>query len=259
MNLMQTLEPTVLLISRDEALCSALRAALERSEPACHLAAVADFAAARNAVAQLSPDLIVLQDSSLHSSGIAPPGSRPMSLADVVAVLAGFAPVVVLGKEPPANLSALIASGAADFITADGVHFPEAAACVERHLHSARRLLHEPSDSSAPVSTPEFARGETFAELLRHELNNPLTGILGNAELLLAEMRRQKSAPLSAPGVKRLETIAALAVRMRETVRRLSLASESRAAPHERPSFRACLPQAGEVRNLPSIDPKPKI
>jgi hypothetical protein len=55
-----------------------------------------------------------------------------------------------------------------------------------------------------------------------------LTGILGNAELLLAELRRQKSAPLSAPGVKRLETIAALTVRRRETVRRLSLACESR-------------------------------
>jgi len=40
-------------------------------------------------------------------------------------------------------------------------------------------------------------------------------------------MRRQNSAPLSAPGVKRLETIAALAVRMRETVRRLSQACES--------------------------------
>jgi hypothetical protein len=69
---------------------------------------------------------------------------------------------------------------------------------------------------------------DNFAELLRHELNNPLTGILGNAELLLAEVRRQNSEPLSGSGLKRLETIAALAVRMRETVRRLSLACESR-------------------------------
>jgi signal transduction histidine kinase len=27
--------------------------------------------------------------------------------------------------------------------------------------------------------------------VLRHELNNPLTGILGNAELLLSEIRRK--------------------------------------------------------------------
>jgi len=56
---------------------------------------------------------------------------------------------------------------------------------------------------------------------LRHELNNPLTGILGNAELLLVELRRKK-VPLPPQTERRLETIAALAVRMRETVRRLS-------------------------------------
>jgi len=148
-------------------------------------------------------------------------------LADIVAALAGFAPVVVLGKEPPAGLSELIASGAADFVAADELHFPDAAACVEKHLHSARRLFHESSESAAPISALEFVHDEGFAELLRPELNNPLTGILGNAELLAA-VRRQNSAPLSAPGVKRLETIAALAVGMRETVRRLSLACESR-------------------------------
>ena len=56
---------------------------------------------------------------------------------------------------------------------------------------------------------------------MRHELNNPLTGILGNAELLLVELRRKKVS-LPPQTERRLETIAALAVRMRETVRRLS-------------------------------------
>jgi len=60
-----------------------------------------------------------------------------------------------------------------------------------------------------------------FGEVLRHELNNPLTGILGNAELLLVEVRRQ-NLELPAQCMTRLETIAELAVRMRETVRRLS-------------------------------------
>jgi signal transduction histidine kinase len=60
-----------------------------------------------------------------------------------------------------------------------------------------------------------------FGEVLRHELNNPLTGILGNAELLLVELRRQHQ-DLPPQFVTRLETIAGLAVRMRETVRRLS-------------------------------------
>jgi nitrogen-specific signal transduction histidine kinase len=60
-----------------------------------------------------------------------------------------------------------------------------------------------------------------FGEVLRHEPNNPLTGILGNAELLLAELRR-RNIELPQQTVLRLETIATLAVRMRETVHRLS-------------------------------------
>jgi len=52
-------------------------------------------------------------------------------------------------------------------------------------------------------------------------LNNPLTGILGNAELLLVDVKR-KNLELPASAVRRLEIIVALAVRMRETVRRLS-------------------------------------
>ncbi len=62
-----------------------------------------------------------------------------------------------------------------------------------------------------------------FGELLRHEVNNPLTGILGNAELLLA--RRDRLPPRD---VERLETIAELAVRLRETVRRLSSTLQDR-------------------------------
>ena len=58
-------------------------------------------------------------------------------------------------------------------------------------------------------------------EILRHEVNNPLTGILGNTELLLA---RRDGLPPGA--IERLETIAELAVRLRETVRRLSNAWE---------------------------------
>jgi signal transduction histidine kinase len=229
--MMHTLDATVLLISHDEALCSAVRSALARSEPSCHIAAVPSFAAARNAVAELSPDVIVLQESSLLPPSDVLSASRPVLLADIVSALAGFAPVVVVGEDqPPANLSVLLASGAADFVTADELHFSDAAACVEKHLYSARRRRPGPNQPDLAAFRYALASEENFGELLRHELNNPLTGILGNAELLLAEMRRQSTVPLSQPGVKRLETIATLAVRMRETVRRLSQAFESRGA-----------------------------
>ena len=62
-------------------------------------------------------------------------------------------------------------------------------------------------------------------------MNNPLTGILGNAELLLAEIRRRDDGQLPEGGRQRVETIAVLAVRLRETVRRLSLEWEARQAP----------------------------
>jgi signal transduction histidine kinase len=68
----------------------------------------------------------------------------------------------------------------------------------------------------------------TFGGVLRHELNNPLTGILRNAELLLAETSRQRSTQFSEGKLKRLETIAALAASTRETVRGLSQACEAR-------------------------------
>jgi len=65
--------------------------------------------------------------------------------------------------------------------------------------------------------------GDDFGEVLRHELNNPLTGILGNAELLLA--RREQ---FSALDTQRLQTVVDLAVRLRETIRRLTNSWDNR-------------------------------
>jgi signal transduction histidine kinase len=78
---------------------------------------------------------------------------------------------------------------------------------------------------------PDSNADEDFGEVLRHELNNPLTGILGNAELLLAEIHRKNDGQIPEGGEQRLETIAALAVRLRETVRRLSQEWEARQHP----------------------------
>jgi signal transduction histidine kinase len=57
---------------------------------------------------------------------------------------------------------------------------------------------------------------EEVGRIVRHEINNPLTGVLGNAELILAE-----PAPLPLPVRARLRTIINLAVRMCEVVRTL--------------------------------------
>lgn len=108
---------------------------------------------------------------------------------------------------------------------------PMAIDLIEERL---RLAAEEPMGTSALLRDEN--NQEAFGETLRHELNNPLTGILGNAELLLAEVRRKNDGQLPNGGQQRLETIAALAVRLRETVRRLSQEWENR---HRRMPHRA--------------------
>jgi hypothetical protein len=67
--------------------------------------------------------------------------------------------------------------------------------------------------------------------VLRHESNNPLTDIQGNEELLLAEIHLKDDGKLPHGGRQRLETIVALAVRLRQTVRCLNQKWESRCEP----------------------------
>jgi signal transduction histidine kinase len=131
---------------------------------------------------------------------------------------------VVLGKEARyAALDALVAAGAADYIGFPETNLPAAADMVERRLRQSRRVEENVSTAKTERETAAgLHSAEDFGQLLRHELNNPLTGILGNAELLLSEVRRKNDGRLPQGGQNRLETIAALAVRLRETVRRLS-------------------------------------
>jgi signal transduction histidine kinase len=95
---------------------------------------------------------------------------------------------------------------------------------LEGRLLRAKRIA-----DSVPTGVEAWERD--FAEVLRHELNNPLTGILGTAELLLAEIARKNDGSLPHGGLQRVETIAALAVRLRETVRQLSHEWEARRDP----------------------------
>jgi two-component system NtrC family sensor kinase len=63
------------------------------------------------------------------------------------------------------------------------------------------------------------ARLDEIADLVarvRHEINNPLTGVLGQSQLLLRE-------ELSDRARKRAETIEDLAIRMRDIVAQLRL------------------------------------
>jgi hypothetical protein len=64
---------------------------------------------------------------------------------------------------------------------------------VQQRLRQAPRF---PAVGLLPV-LPEGTTSEAFGELLWYEMNNPLTGIVGNAELLVAEVGDSKDWRLS--------------------------------------------------------------
>lgn len=224
---MEIREQTVLLISDDARLCARTRRELQSREENLRVAMVNSIDAARRAVEHEAPAVIVLEEAALRSGDESGPRHR---LDAVVSSLAGFAPVVVLGNAiRPAELDALVAAGAADYVGLPDANLPTAAEMVERRLKQSRAVEEQVKAAKLDTLTADAGgAAEEFGQLLRHELNNPLTGILGNAELLLSEVRRNNDGMLPQGGQMRLETIAALAVRLRETIRRLSQEWESK-------------------------------
>lgn len=211
-------EQTVLMVSNDAGFCAAMRREFDSSALRVRAAAVSSVAAAQRILEEGSPGVILLEEDAVAGDFGEKKDSAP-SLQAVVAPLAVHAPVVVIGPaEKRWELAGLIESGAADFVERKTNAFAEARGFVQRRLRQA-----EQDTAGAPENGQE-----DFGEVLRHELNNPLTGILGNAELLLAEIRRKKDGKVPSGGEQRLETIATLAVRLRETVRRLSEEWEAR-------------------------------
>jgi signal transduction histidine kinase len=151
------------------------------------------------------PSILFLDESAIHHTndgGILESTVRELAVAAPVVLAAVYA------RLPEMTL--LVASGAVDFVARTG-DFPSVAA----RLIGRRLGLRDP-ETKIP-NLMQLNKGDDFGELLRHEVNNPLTGILGNTELLLA---RPEQLPPGA--IERLQTIADLAVRLREIVRHLS-------------------------------------
>src|ERR1700722_10066973 len=223
---MQTQEQTILLVSDDAALCAAARKELETRQSNRRVAAVSTVDAARDILLHAAPTVILLEESGIgaDSCDAAALSTTALRLESIVSPLAEYAPVIVIASASHEHeLSALVATGLADFVARSASSLSMAIDLIEERLHQA---VEEPTVTSALLRDEN--NQEAFGETLRHELNNPLTGILGNAELLLAEVRRKNDGQLPNGGQQRLETIAALAVRLRETVRRLSQDWENR-------------------------------
>jgi signal transduction histidine kinase len=202
---------TVQIVCADPDLARHYLRELERGGELYELLLALSPAEARRNFREVEPVVTLLDESAVA------PGT---SLGFSAALLAETAPVVVVAApERQAELDALINSGWLDFVPRSGEFVPVAAGLLERRIRRAE----SGGETAAPGEKDQRDGAEDFGEILRHEVNNPLTGILGNAELLLA--RRDRLPPSA---VERLETIAELAVRLRETVRRLSYTWQER-------------------------------
>lgn len=197
----------LMVVASDANLAQELVTRLAASGVPTRLPVATSAGSARKRIVPKSVGAILLDESAVAAGE---------SLPGVVAELARLAPVVVLADPRwQAEIAPLAARGEADFVARVGNFVPLVVSLLER------RLRGEPAGWKEEALPAELT-GD-FAEVLRHELNNPLTGILGNAELLLAGREQ-----MTALDLRRLETIAELAVRLRETVRRLSNDWESR-------------------------------
>lgn len=203
---MSPLDRIALLGIADAELARELIARVLRSGRPAQLPLATSVAQLRARLARISPLVIVLDESAMKSP----------SIEEAVRGFTATAPVIVVGNpDRQAELAQLVAEGEAEFVARVGDFVPLAAALIVRRLRWAE-------SSETLLGPPWKELPADFTEILRHEINNPLTGILGNAELLLAQRDR-----LPASSVQRLETVVDLAVRLRETTRRLSNAWES--------------------------------
>jgi signal transduction histidine kinase len=226
---------TILLVSDDAGLRAAARRELENVDGRRHVSSVSSVDAARRIVADSAPAVILFAEATALESD--DPHYRGLRLDMAVSSLASYAPVVVIGDaEHQPELSGLVAAGVADYVVRSDECLNVALGLVERRLRKAQDdapslpAIKEISNTQQREPLWTLDR-EDFGEILRHELNNPLTGILGNAELLLSEIRRKPDGRLPLDAARRLETIAALAVRLRESVRQLSQEWEARQPP----------------------------
>jgi signal transduction histidine kinase len=201
--------PAPLLGIADASLSRELVARVALFAPAGRVATASSVLELRLQAGKSAPRVICVDCELLEDLPV------PAALASLLAL----APVVLLAPvEKQAEVAPLVVSGEVEFVARAGDFVPILAAVIERRLRWA-----ELSASLLGAQWQEFP--DDLGSIFRHEINNPLTGILGNAELLLSHRER-----LSPVDTQRLQIVVDLAVRLRETIRRLSSQWENRAA-----------------------------
>jgi len=197
----------------DEVLAEHLSREIQRIARAGRVVLVSEIAHVCDLAGRIAPRAIVL-DSALA-------GHEPLD--GLLRQLTASAPVILIAPpERQFEAARWVASGHVEFVVRTGDFVPLVASLVDRRSRWAEI-------SESVLVQPWAELPGDIGSIFRHEINNPLTGILGNAELVLAHRDH-----LSAVDTQRLQTVVELAVRLRETIRRLSNAWES-----QRPSAKS--------------------
>jgi His Kinase A (phospho-acceptor) domain len=198
----------ITLGASDPELPTRLRAELWRIGNLAQMSVALNFPQLRAQIGRSPAQVAVVEDSLLDLSHMDQQITELTSAASIILVahiqnLARIANFMM-------NCSEL------ECVVRTGGFMPLLAAFIERRS----RVV----ETEAKASDQMFANvPSNFPELFRHEINNPLTGILGNTEMVLAQRDR-----LPASAVLRLETVVDLAVRLREATRRLSQTWEAK-------------------------------
>jgi signal transduction histidine kinase len=200
-------EQNALLGVADAALADRLARAIPSFGDKCHTKFASSLLHLRLLASRSAPEAMLI-DGDLVNEDPLPQVLRP---------LIAIAPVVLIAPvERQAEAARLIAEGDVEFVVRTGDFVPLAASLLVRRMRWARM-------SESLLGPPWAAVNGDLVTIFRHEINNPLTGILGNAELVLSHSER-----LTPIDTQRLQTVVDLAVRLRETIRRLSNAWEQR-------------------------------
>jgi signal transduction histidine kinase len=199
-----------MLGTADPALAQRLAREMDKSVPRSAIVLVSGLVQLRELLTTRAPRVIFLDSDLL--------GGLP--LLDSVRQFASLAPVLLLASlNAQADVAKLVADERVDFIARVGDFVPLASALIARRLK-------QPPTSQSTLSMPSEQTPSGMGEIFRHEINNLLTGILGNAELVLAHREH-----FSGVEIQRLQTVVDLAVRLRENIRRISNAWESNVPP----------------------------
>lgn len=175
------------------------------------------------AVANSTADALAAFDLTswpLVISAFVPGDTGEPALVQAILNLAPNTAVIVLGDREQATALAALRGGAADYLPLP-LDENELLAALDRvwRLHEQRRIC-----QARQVGAEETAAGthqHRLVATLAHEINNPLTPIIGLAEMLLEDL------PPDHPNRAYVRAISAAAWRIRDVVRNLCEETEA--------------------------------